>query len=75
MPVHVGLINQVILTHTCLMDFSILINWTSPFIISGVSDVLFRSYFISNRNSYKANSGDRDQTPRLNNLNLFTISD
>ena len=38
-------------THICPMDFSILINWMSPFPILGVSDVLFRFYFISNRNS------------------------
>ena len=37
------------LTHICLMDQSILINWTSPFPILGVSGVLFNFYSISNR--------------------------
>ena len=41
------------LTHICLMDFPILINWTSPFRILGVSGVLFLVYFISIRNSCK----------------------
>ena len=44
---------SVNITHICLMDFSILINWTSPFWIIGVSDVLFHFYSISNRNSCK----------------------
>ena len=36
-----------ILTHICLMDFPILVNWTSPFFINRVSGVffLFLSYF------------------------------
>ena len=41
------------LTHICLMDFSIFINWTSLFRILGVSGVLFHFYSISNRNSCK----------------------
>ena len=41
------------LAHICLMDFSILINWTSPFRILGVSGVLFHFYSILNRNSCK----------------------
>ena len=35
------------------MDFSILINWTSPFLVLGVSGVLFHFYSILNRNSCK----------------------
>ena len=34
-----------------LVDPSILINWTSPFPILGVSDALFHFYSISNRDS------------------------
>ena len=34
------------LTHICLVDFSIHINWTSPFLILGVSGVLFHFYSI-----------------------------
>ena len=30
-----------VLTHICLMDFSIFINWTSAFQILGVSGVIF----------------------------------
>ena len=40
-----------ILTHICLSDLSVLIDWMSPFPILGVSGVLFRFYFIFNRNS------------------------
>ena len=42
---------MVTLTHLCLMDLSILINWTSPFSILGVSDVLYHFYSISSRYS------------------------
>ena len=34
------------LTQICLMDLSILINWTSPFPILGAPGVLFHFYFI-----------------------------
>ena len=37
------------LTHICLVDRSILINWMSPFPILGVSGVLFHFYSLSNR--------------------------
>ena len=37
----------------CLVDFSNLINWTSPFPILGVSGVIFHFYFIFDRNSCK----------------------
>ena len=40
-----------LLTHTCLVDFSILMNWLSSFSILGVSGVLYHSYFITDRNS------------------------
>ena len=46
-----------VLTHICLVDPSILINWTSPFSILGVSDVLFHFHSISNRYSWKLWSG------------------
>ena len=40
------------LTHICLVDYTILINWTSQFTILGVSGVvLFHFYSISNRYS------------------------
>ena len=35
-----------ILIHICLVDLSVLINWTSSFPIVGVSGVLFHFYFI-----------------------------
>ena len=38
-------------THICLVDRSILINWTNPFPILGVSGVLFHVYSISKRYS------------------------
>ena len=41
------------LTHICLVDYSILMNWTSPFEILGVSGVCFGFYCTSNRNSCK----------------------
>ena len=37
------------LTHICPMDFSILMEWTNPFTILGVSGELFHFYWISNR--------------------------
>ena len=44
---------KTMLTHICQVDFSILINWTSPFPVLGVSGVLFHFYCtcISNRYS------------------------
>ena len=39
------------LTYICLVDWSILINWTNPFPVLGVSDVRFHFYSISNRYS------------------------
>ena len=39
---------SLFLTHICLVDPSILINWKSPFPILGVSGVLFYFYSISN---------------------------
>ena len=39
------------LTHICLVDRSILINWMSQFLILGVSGVLIHFYSISNRYS------------------------
>ena len=44
-----GHVITAILTHMCLVDPSILIYWTSPFPILGVSGVLFNLYSISNR--------------------------
>ena len=41
------------LTHICLVDSSILINWTSPFLILRVSSAFFYFDFILNRNSCK----------------------
>ena len=37
-------ITILLLTHICLVDPSILINWTSPFPMLGVSHVLFHFY-------------------------------
>ena len=44
---------QRCLTNICFVDLSILISWTNPFPILGVSGVLFHFYFILNRNSCK----------------------
>ena len=52
-----------ILTHICLVDMSILINWTSPFPILELSGVLFHFYSIL-KLFLLANSEDPDQTPR-----------
>ena len=46
------------------MDFSILINWMSPFPILGVPGVLFHFYFISKKIFLLANNEDPDQKPR-----------
>ena len=43
--------NNPLKTHICLKDFPILINWTSPVPILGVSGPLFHFYYISNGNS------------------------
>ena len=51
------------LTHICLVDPSILINWTSPFPILGVSGVLFHFLFCFEQIFLLANSEDPDQTP------------
>ena len=55
------------------MDLSILINWTSPFPISGVSGVPFQFYF--EQIFLSANSEDPDQTPRsaASNLGLHCL--
>ena len=42
---------QFVLTHICLVDYSILINWRSPFPSYGVSGVLFH-LSIFDRNSH-----------------------
>ena len=57
MLLEVSLTNN--LTHICLVDPSVLINWTSPFSILGVSSILFHFYSF-----LLANSEDPDQTPR-----------
>ena len=44
-----GMVDINKITHICLVDPSILISWTSPYPILGVSGVLFHCYFISNR--------------------------
>ena len=44
------------------MDTSILINWTSPFPVLGLSDALLHFYFILNRNSCKHTM--KTQAPR-----------
>ena len=46
-----------ILTHICLVDPSIFINWTSPFPILGVSGVLFHFYSVSTRYSAASDLG------------------
>ena len=38
--------NVQILTLFCLVDYAILINWTSPFVILGVSGVFFYLFWI-----------------------------
>ena len=43
----------IFLTHICPVDYSILINWSSPFPILGVAGVIFHFYLIFDRNSYK----------------------
>ena len=45
--------HQQSLTHFCLVDLSILINWMSLFPILGLCSVLFHFYSISNRKSCK----------------------
>ena len=47
------IITTLSLTHICLVGFSCLINWTSPFPNLEVSAELFCFHFISNRNSCK----------------------
>ena len=42
-----------LLTHICRMDLSILIIWTSPFRILGVSDLFYHLYLILDRKSFK----------------------
>ena len=44
-------IHAFILTHICIVDPSILINWTSPFPVIGVPGVPFHFDSISNRYS------------------------
>ena len=46
-----AVLNSGHITHICLVDPSILINWKIPFPIFGVSGVLFHVYSISNRYS------------------------
>ena len=48
-----GCVTRSLLTRICLVDFSILIKWASPFPISGVSGLLLHLYLIFNRNSCK----------------------
>ena len=43
--------SEMLLTHICRVDPSILINWTSPLPILGVSGVRFHFYSISNKYS------------------------
>ena len=60
------------LIHIFLMNFLILINWTSSFPILGVSDVLIFIIFL-----YKflwPNSVDPDQTPRSAASDLWSGS-
>ena len=51
------------LTHICLVDPSILINWKSPFPILGVSGVRFSFLFHFELIFLLANSEDPDQMP------------
>ena len=51
---------QNALIRICLVELSILINWTSQFPVLRVSGVLFHFYYISKL----ANSEDPDRTPR-----------
>ena len=44
------------------MDFPILINWTSPFFITGAPGVLFHLFYSI---PYRYSSEDPDQTPRF----------
>ena len=39
-----NIVSKFLLTHICLVDYAILINWTSPFPILGVSGVLFHFF-------------------------------
>ena len=59
------------------MDFALLIKWTSPFPILGVSEVhvLNHFYFIFNRNFYYVNSVDPDQMPHsaMSDLGLHCL--
>ena len=52
----------IVLTHICLVDPSILINWMSPFPILGVSGVLVSFLFAFKYIFLLANSEDPDQT-------------
>ena len=52
------------LTHICLVDLSILINWTSPFPNLGESGVLFFIFILFGTEILLANSEDPDQTPQ-----------
>ena len=42
---------ESLLTHICPVEFSIVIKWTSPFPVLGMSGVLFHFYSIFDRNS------------------------
>ena len=46
------------------MDYAILINWTSPFPILGVSGVIFHFYFIFDRNFCMQKIADPNPMPR-----------
>ena len=55
---------KIHLTHICLVDPSIHINWTSPFPILGVPGVLFSFLFYFWLKFLLANNEDPDQTLR-----------
>ena len=56
---------DISLTHICLVDPSILINWTRPFPILEMSGLRCHFYSIANRYSCLVNSENPDQTPRF----------
>ena len=52
---------SMVLTHLSRMEFTTLINWTSPFTFEGLVGVVFLFVF----SNFIRNSGDPDQTPLI----------
>ena len=64
------LISTALLTHLCLMEFLVFINWTNPFTILGLLDGNFQLYSNFKSRLYSvSNSAEPDQMP------LFAASD